>query len=179
MKIFGTALGTVFGLGVLIALLAGAYFLFDYVLNVFAILEPQTRTLAAIASVVAVLCSVIIAEGIKAHGRGDDRLPASGKAEIYERLLAICCSRTVRQSIPDEPESYTEIVKTERLLALYGNTKVISAYVGFRKQAKENGKPEDGLVLLRKLAIEMRGDLGQGQFVRSPDDLLDLLLKPH
>ena len=69
MKPSGTLLGTVFGLGLLAAILAGVYLLLKYVVHVFASLEPQTESLAAIASAVALLCAVIIAEGLKARSR--------------------------------------------------------------------------------------------------------------
>ena len=66
-----TFLEILFGLVLLLTLLAGAYFLFKYVAKVFATLDPQVETLPAIATVVAVLCAVVVAEGLKARRQTD------------------------------------------------------------------------------------------------------------
>ena len=69
MKILSSFLGLVFGLALLAALLAGGYFLFRYVADGFATLEPTVATLTAIASVVALLCATIVANGLKARSK--------------------------------------------------------------------------------------------------------------
>jgi hypothetical protein len=178
LKIFGTALGTVFGLALLFALLAGAYFLLAYVVGVFAGLGADAGTIAAIASVVAILCAAILAEGLKARGRIDQpAVTVAEKAAVYERLLSLCCGRLGRQGSPDGPAPDAELAKMERLLALHGSTKVISAYVLLRRLAKEEGRPDNaGAPQLKTLAMEMRSDLGRGHSLRKPDELLELLL---
>lgn len=175
MKIFGTALGTVFGLALLLALLAGGYFLFEYVVSVFAALEPQARTLVAIGSVVVLLSAVIIAEGLKARGQ-NGRQAAAEKTATYERLLSFCCERLKRPENPEVRAADEELVKIERLLVLQGSTKVITAYVKLKRLAKQGGTPsETELALLNALVMEMRSDLGRPEFIRKQNDLLELL----
>ncbi len=178
MKIFSTFLGAVFGLALLLAFLAGGYFLFKYIASVFATLEPQVETLAAIASVVAVLCAVIVAEGLKARSQKDQySIATAEKAKLYERLLFLCCEQLKRKGNGDEWAADTELVKIEQLLALHGSAKVIAAYNNLRRLSKQDGPPGDTEpVLLSKLLMEMRGDLGRTEFMRKENDLLDLLL---
>ena len=178
MRIFSTFIGMIFGLALLVVFLAGGYFLFKYIASVFATLEPQVETLAAIASVVAVLCAVIIAEGLKARGQNEHHsIATSEKAKIYERLLFLCCEQLKRHGNRDEPAADAELVKLEQLLALHGSVKIITAYDKLRRLAKRAGKPGDTApALLSKLLMEMRGDLGRTEFIRKENDLLDLLL---
>jgi hypothetical protein len=178
LKTPGTGLRTVFGLALLFALLAVAYFLLKYVVGVFAGLGADVGTIAAIASVVAILCAAILAEGLKARGRTDQpAVTVAEKAAVYERLLSLCCGRLARQGSSDGPAPDAELAKLERLLALHGSTKVISAYVRLRLLAKEEGRAVDaGEALLKTLAMEMRSDLGRGDSLRKPDELLELLL---
>lgn len=162
----------------LLAFLAGGYFLFKYVANIFATLEPQVETLAAIASIVAVLCAGIVAGGLKARTQEEHGSIATlRKAKIYERLLSLGCEQLKRQGNGDEQAVNAELVKLEQLLALHGNAKVISAYDKLQRSAKQDGAPSDkAAALLSKLLMEMRGDLGRTEFIRKENDLLDLLL---
>jgi hypothetical protein len=179
LRIFSTFLGPLFGLAVLFALLAGGYFLFKYVVGIFATLEPQIETLAAIASVVALLCAVIIAEGLKALGQKDDRSTAAAeKVQLYERLLFLCCEQLKTLGTGDQRIADAELVEIEHRVALHGSAKVISAYVELRRLAKQVGHPGDAIsVLVKKLLMEMRRDLGRTEFVRNENDLFDMLLE--
>ena len=138
----------------------------------------KVETLAAVASVVAVLCAVIIAEGLKARGQNEHHsIATSEKAKIYERLLFLCCEQLKRHGNRDEPAADAELVKLEQLLALHGSVKIITAYDKLRRLAKRAGEPGDTApALLSKLLMEMRGDLGRTEFIRKENDLLDLLL---
>lgn len=179
MKASGNFLGTAFGLALLFGLLAGGYFLFKYVGNVFATLEPQVEVLAAIASVVALLCAVIIAEGLKARGQKDNYPVATAeKAKTYERLLSLCCEQLKRQQSFDQPNANTDLVDIENFLALQGSSKVVSAYVEFRRLTRSAEAPADrGTTQLRKLLMEMRSDLGRADFIRSEKEFLEMLLE--
>lgn len=179
LKIFGTFLGTVFGLAMLFALLAGGYFLFKYVVSMFGTLEPQVETLAAIASVVALLCAVIIAEGLKARGQKESYSIATvERAKIYERLLFLCCEQLKTPGDGDVRAADAELGKIEHLLALHGSAKVISAYVRLRRMEIQDGKSSDAApALVNNLLTEMRGDLGRTDFIRKESDLLALLLR--
>src|SRR5258705_13071055 len=87
------SVATIFGLALLLVLAAGVYFLFKYVTGVFSSLDPQVETLAWIGSIVALLCAVIIAEGLKARAQQEQSIAPAEKAKVYERLLALCCDQ--------------------------------------------------------------------------------------
>lgn len=55
-----------FGLALLAAFLTGGYYLFKYVASLSGTLEPQLKTLAIIATIVALFCAAIIVSGLKA-----------------------------------------------------------------------------------------------------------------
>jgi hypothetical protein len=173
------AFGTFLGLALLLLLLGGGYLLFKYVAGVFSTLEPQVETLAAIASVVALLCAVIIAEGLKARTQGEDGpITAAEKARAYERLLFQCCEQLRGEGNAESQTTDVEIARIEQFLALHGSAKVIAAYVDLRRVAKEEGQTGDATSsLLNRLLVEMRADLGRSGVIRSDNDLLDLLLR--
>ena len=168
----------VFGVALLAALLTGGYFLFRYIVSVFNTLEPQVETLAAIASVVALLCAVIIAEGVKSRGKNDSlAIAAAGKVKVYEGLLSVWSERLKSHGIGRVSEADAELVKLEQLLALYGSAQVITAYFTLRRSAKQEGElGDESPALLNKLLMEMREDLGCTAFNRKQGDPLDLLL---
>ena len=178
IKAFGNFLGVVLGLTLLVAFLAGGYFLFRYIVEVFGELDPAVATLTAIASVVALLCAAIIANGLR--GRGQKHQETSiraDKAALYEQLLTLWGERLKRQERKDNPVAEDELLKLERLLALRGSPKVIMAYVELQRLARRKGLSGDGVPeLLNKLVMEMRKDLGRGVLNLSDSDVLDLLL---
>ena len=189
MKTFSTFLGIVFGIAILAALLAGGYFLFiyavdafNYMVNAFGTLEPQLKAITIIASVIALLCALIIASGLKKVR--SQKESSSGKtvekAKIYERLLAFWCEQLKKQTGGEESVAHSELIKLEQLLALHGSPKVITAYAKLRRLESSEGKPDDELPeLLKKLVLEMRRDLGRMEFNLKKNDLLDLLLSPN
>ncbi|OQZ04847.1 MAG: hypothetical protein B6D34_01050 [Candidatus Brocadia sp. UTAMX1] len=165
MKTFGIFLGMMFGL----ALLSGGYFLFKYIVSVYDMLEPQVKTVAAIASVVAILCSVIISVRSKAVCASDGAV--SKRADVYERLALFCTNRLKAgaEALADD----RELATLEQLFALHGNTKVISVYLELRRTMRE-GEKEVGL--LNKLILAMRADLGRRELNLKEKDILGLLL---
>jgi hypothetical protein len=170
----GNFLGTLLGLGLLLAIASGAYFLFKYVVNVFAALEPQVETLAAIASVVALLCAVIIAEGIKSRTKAEVlSAVADEKAKIYARLLLLCGEQVGGWS---GAPATSELRGIEIFLALHANAKVVAAYNALRRAMQGGGAGTTAPTLLIKLLAEMRGDLGRADFVRNENELIDLML---
>jgi hypothetical protein len=165
------SLGTIFGLVLLFALLAGGYYLFKYVTGVFSTLDPQLETLAGIASVVALVCAVIVAEGLKAGRSGDS---VAEKARIYGELLFVCCER-LRQG--GEVDASTELARIEQSLALHGAARVIAAYGAFRRLTVQYEQQDDTAAThLLKLLTEMRADLGHAALVRNENELRDILL---
>ena len=179
MKIFSTFLGMVFGVALLAALLTGGYFLFKYIASVFSTLEPQFETLAAIASIVAVLCAVIVAEGLKARSQNEyQAIAAVEKSKIYEPLLSLVSAQLKKQKSTDVHEAVIDLSKLEQLLALHGSAKVITAYINFKRSAVKGEKSGDEAhELLKKLLVEMRMDIGRKDLSLNKNDVLDLLLK--
>lgn len=177
MKALSAFLGLIFGLALLAGLLAGGYFLFRYIVGVFATLEPTVATLTAIASVVALLCTTIIASGLKARSQKDEGAGTRvEKAGIYEKLLSVCSAQLQRQKSTEELGANGELINLEQLLALHGSPKVITAYVNLRRLARPDVNSGDEVpALLNKLVMEMRADLGCKELNLKENDLLDLL----
>ncbi|NUO09036.1 MAG: hypothetical protein HUU08_10215 [Candidatus Brocadia sp.] len=175
MKAFGIFLGTIISLALLAALLVGGYFLFKYVVGVFDTLGPQYETIAAIASIVVVLCAVIIAGGLRS------RCPNEGlavKVNVYERLAVFLADQLKRDKTDEEVRADKgELIKLEQLLVLYGGPKVITTYMQMRRIIREE-KKEGGetMALLNKLALAMRADLKRRELNLKEKDVLDLLL---
>lgn len=171
-----SAFGTVFGLALLLGLLAGAYFLFKYVTGVFATLEPQAETLAWVASIVALLCAVIIAEGLKARGQREaEAIAAAEKAGVYQQLLSACCAQWTASDSANGPLRDPELVRIEHALALQGSGKVISAYLDFRRADNAGNSQDQTSAPLSRLVQAMRADLGRSDVSRGDADLLELL----
>ncbi len=172
MKRLGTLIGVVAALGLLGILLIGGYSMFKHLVSMLDTLGPQGETIVGVASVVALLCAVIIAWGYKAGWRN---AAYPERASGYERLLSIWC-RSLGMSGADLGIE-REIAELERALALHGGAKVISAHLALRR-AKEN---DDELnELLQKLAVAMREDIrGQEETWLDKNQLLDLLLSRH
>jgi len=169
MKAFGTFLGVILGLALLAALLAGGYALFSYVVNLFDVLGPQLEPIVAIASIVALLCAVIIAGGLRARLTNDGAVVQ--KSNVYERLVLLYADRLMgAEGKMDEQE----LVKLEQLLALYGSPKVIDVYMELRRAGQHAEKEAMGL--LNKLVMAMRADLGRRDLSVKERDLLDLLV---
>jgi hypothetical protein len=159
------------GFAVLAGLLAGAYFLYRYVTGVFATLDPQIEVVLAVASIVALLCAVIISEGLKARGRNDPYSIVAGEpAKTYERLLLLCCERLREQGHDARQVTEAEMSKAEQLLALHGSAKAASAYLEVRRVLNE-GKTGEGSAALSKLLAQMRKDLGR-DLMANADDIL-------
>lgn len=178
MKAFGTLLGMVFGLVLLAAFLVGGYFLFKYVVDLFDTLEPQVKAITVIASIVAVLCAMIIAGGLRSRSQKEDSSStAIEKTNSYERLLTFWSERLKRLAGGEGLVADSELINLEQQLALHGSSKVITAYMKLRRLARQGGEPGGEVPsLLNKLALEMREDLGRATLNLEGSDLLDLLL---
>lgn len=176
MRERSTFLGMVFGLALFSALLMACYLLFSSIVNSLSPLEPQVKTITAIASVVALLCALIVASGLKARGQGENNSRVVKNAHIYERFLSLWHNSLNRQ----EWEINSETTNLEQLLALYGSPRVITAYVNLKRRIKQEGESgDDILTLFNRLIMEMRLDLGQTELNLKENDALDLLLSHY
>ena len=135
MKPAGNFLGTVVGLSVVAGLLFAAYLLLKYVAQVFASVQPQVETLAAIASAAALLGAAIVADGLRSLGaRALQTAAFARKAATYEAWLSHCAG-----CLPDA--GLVEIVQT---LALVGTRKAMAAYLKYLCVRKDLGPVELG-----------------------------------
>ena len=162
MKALGAFLGLVFGLALLAGLLAVGYFLFRYVADVFATLEPTVATLTAIASVVALLCAIIVAGGLKTRGQKDQSVGTRvEKTRLYEQLLSVCGKQFQGQKSTEESAADSALINLRQLLILHGSPKVITAYLDLQRQARQEGQQADPVpALLNKLVAAMRNQFG-------------------
>ncbi|MCJ7721066.1 hypothetical protein MUO98_01475 [Candidatus Bathyarchaeota archaeon] len=173
MKAINNFLGVVLGLALLAALLAGGYFLVKYAVGVFGRLDPQLATVTAIASVVALICAAIIANGLKSQdnetGNHDE------KAQLYQQLLyALCPSEPSER---EDSDAEVEHLRLKQRLALYGSPGVITAYAELERHLRQKESHGAGVQpLLKQLVMEMRKDLGQTKLNIKHDDLLYLLI---
>lgn len=177
MKTSGNVIGVLTGLVLLLVLLVGGYYLFNYAANILGALDPPLRTITAIASVVAVLCSTIIAGGLKSHRKVDNTSSTQlDKANIYRELLYLCDERLKTPPNNGHWLADNEQTKIEHHLALHANPKVITAYVNLQRSIQRQEQANDeAYSLLRKLVVEMRTDLGRTEFNLNDNDLLVLL----
>jgi hypothetical protein len=172
-----TILATFFGFALLVALATGGYFVFKYVVDVFATLDPPFASLAAIASVVALLCAAIIAGGLRERGRTENcPLAMMQRAKLYERLLTLCCEQVKGREDGNPQRTMTNLPEIERALALHGSAKVVAAYNNFRRLRRQDGQPAEAITaMLSKLVAEIRKDLGRTDLMRDDKDLHELL----
>jgi hypothetical protein len=178
MKRLGTFFGIIFGLALLAAFAAGAYFLFQYVVGLFDLLDPQFQAITLIASVVALFCALIIADGLKGRQYKAANLHmVTEKANLYERVLMYWCDPSKQPISSGELINESELVRLERQLVLHASPKVLTAYLNLRRQGlQENASDTQTIDLLSKLALEMRSDLGHLDPKLKENELLDLLL---
>lgn len=166
MNIFGKTFGLLVCLALLGALGAGGYFALEFVVGLFASLEPQVARVTAIACAVALLASLIVTSGIREAGR------KSKAAWIRERKAAayqffIDCQRA------DEPEKLKAL---DGMLALYGGATVIKAHAALRAFEREKGvQHPDARAQLGKVLLEIRKDLGSDVYGIAAADLQQLV----
>lgn len=177
MKKASVILGVILGLTLLAAFLAGGYFLFEYIASLFGTLEPQLKTLAIIATIVAFFCAAIIASRLKAGGTNNI---SAARENLYQQLLVHWSERLKDVSGSEGCVADDEIIALEQRLALHGSSKVIAAYMNLRKSIGHEGKlGDESRELLKKLLLEMRVDIGRTEYNLNKNDLLDLLLGHH
>lgn len=175
MKTFSIFFGMIFGLLLVAALLAGTYYLFEYIASLFGTLEPQLKTITIIATIVAFFCAAIIASGLKASSQN---IVPSEKINLYQRLLVLWNGRLKQVTVEEVWGVESELVGLEQQLALLGSSRVVAAYLNLRRSTKQEGKPgDDAIELLQKLLVEMRTDIGRKEQKLNKSDVLDLLLE--
>lgn len=170
MKAFGSLLGLLTGLAVLAGLAYGGYYLYLYIEDVFYTLDLHTRTLAAIGSAVAILCSIIIASGGKARLKSQSANPQ--KENLYEQAISFLAGQ-----LQSKKTSAAEQDNFEKKMALYANQKVIALYRQLQEELANNAAKEDIKALYVKLILAMRSDIGQKDLNLKEKELSVLLFQ--
>ena len=174
MNKFSTFIGVLFGLTMLAVFLTGSYYLFEYVSSLFGTLEPQLKTMAIIATIVAFFCAAIVASGLKA---GSPISISAARENLYQQLLVHWSERLKDEASGDGRLDDGTLITLEQGLALHGNPKVIVAHINLCKSTEQERKLGDkSRELLKKLLLEMRADIGRTEFNLNKNVLLDLLL---
>jgi len=174
VKTSESILSVVFGFALLAALLISGYFMFKYVADMYSTLDPQTRTLVTIASIVSIVCAAIIAGGFKARSSAED---IALKAKVYELLAAFHVDQ-LKGTLTDGKErpDMIDLIKLEQLLSLHGSQKVITTHKQLRSAMQEGTKESNETSrLLNKLVQAMRADLGGEPNIKEKD-VLELLV---
>jgi phage gp36-like protein len=179
MKVFGTLVSLAVGLSLLLAIVAGGYFLFRYSMEMFGTLEPRLAALTAVVSFVAILCCSITAGSLKAaNQQGVITTVFNNKEALYKQLMMHWVNKIQSGQDSLGLDRENELAELDKLLALYGSPKVISAYLGLCRSAEEEKTDErELLLLLIKLVKEMRSDLGSASLIFKETDLAALLLR--
>jgi len=160
--------GSFIGLALLLAVLVGCYLLFRYIGGIFAALDPRDGTLAAIASVVALVCAVIVAEGIKSLGHSNGGVPVDRRVALYARILPLAADRLTRPVSHD-----VELPSLESQLVLCAGTRVVAAYMTLRRCGQRDDAARSAL---RALVVAMRLDLGRNDTLQNVDETIAALL---
>lgn len=160
MSMFGRTLGLLLGVALIAALGAGAWLALEYIGSLFASLDAQVARVTAIGSVVVLLASMIVAAGIRAHGRARRAAQVrEQKTATYQLFVDFWADPA---AVPDKLQAL------DRLLALYGGAGVIRSHTALRAIAREKGaRHPDAQAQLGKALVEIRRDLGSDAEPRS------------
>ncbi len=160
MKFIIKITATLFSLVLLGAIVAGAYYLFKHVMDLYARLDVQIHPVAELASLVILLSALAVAGGIReARKRKSDQRLVRDKAALYERIVhewvAADGGRSGDIELPDA------VPDLERSLALRAGPAVLKAYAALKKIQENSGSagPELRSQLVYVL-FQMRKDLG-------------------
>ena len=169
MKIFGKTFGVLVGLALVGALGTGAYLALEFIVSLFASLEVQVARVTAIASVVVLLASMIVAAGIREAGRRSRVAQVREQKAATYQLFVDCW-----EDSDTAPEKHQAL---DRLLALYGGGAVIKAHVALRTIAREKGSQHpDAASQFGKALLEIRKDLGDDGQGITAGELRELVL---
>jgi hypothetical protein len=180
MKVLSQTIALLLGLALLAALGLGGYRIANYIVDLFTSLDFQVARITAIASVVALLASIIIARGVRASGKQNQTAaPVGEKTNTYRLLIDFWYERLGQSCGADDRTSIRsseELRTLERSLALYGSPSVIKAHITLRALERDCGAngPEVKLQFA-KVLVAMRKDLGSQTAGLSPEDLQQLL----
>jgi hypothetical protein len=176
MKSVRVLFSVALGVGLLGALAVGGYFGVKFIVDLFAMLDPQAVIVTAIASVMTLLCAVLIHRGcVLASQKEVNTYTRLGKAQLYERILLLWGTKLKNQAVSGDPSVDDELQQLAQLLTLRGSSRVIKAYLELHALEKTGGLLSPDIPSrFVTVQMEMRKDLGLSMQTLNAEDLLQL-----
>lgn len=181
MKYIKSTLSAFISLIVLGALGIGGYYALKYVLGIFGRMDFQVAIVAAIASIVILLATLVIARSIRrSSGQHWVNQLHAQKTVTYQFFIDLWQDliRLGPGSGGEVPDVLSEeLLMLDRQLILYGSPGVIKAHTVLRGLDRAEGMRNPDLILkLAEALIEIRKDLGSNNFGFSGKELEQLVL---
>jgi hypothetical protein len=181
MKLLSSICYMLLGFALFGALIIGAYFALQSVVNLFYGLNVHVVSVIY-ASVLSCLFSVVIISLTVRLGQkriGIERMQRE-KAAVYQRFLATWSSM-LNQARTSSTQSTLHIASdlrvAEQQLLLWGSNNVLKYYAAYQNyEILHNPRDPSVLPLIEKILQEMRKDLGQSNVGIQTGDLLNLLV---
>lgn len=143
-----------------------------YLNTLYMSIDTQVAKVTAIASIVTLFCTLILANGIKSVSKNFD---TTEMIILYQFFLEYYSEKIKDKSGIDCHKD--KLSALEQRLALHGSPKVITAYLNLRKlAANEVMHVEETQEQFKKMLLAMRADIGRSELNVNKKDLLDLLL---
>jgi hypothetical protein len=179
------SLSKIFNMIVTVILLVGVgsagYFALRFISSRFGRMDPEVAAVTAIASLVMLLASFIIAGSIRrtSSGSKQNQLRAE-KAATYKVVINVWEEHLLSGAVDRATRAASEELDAlDRLLILYGSPEVIRAHARLRALAHEKASKDTNMSLqFTRMLMEMRKDIGSETLGFSAGELQQFLL-PH
>ena len=176
MKLIGQMVALLFGVSLLAATGFGVYLGLQYVVALFAALDPQVASVTGIGCVVALTAAWGVSRGLRTAIRESKAMTLREEKTATYQLFVDFWKNLLRQeraSTDPLPADLSERLQLlDRLLALYGAAAVIKAHTALR--ALQQARNQDLRPQFAKALVEIRKDLGSDSLVA--EELRQLLL---
>lgn len=179
MKAISKILYMILTVILLVGVGSAGYFALRFISSLFGRMDPEVAAVTAIASLMMLLASLIIAGSIRRASRGSkqNQLRAD-KAATYKVVINVWQEQLLGPGL-ENPVTNTaseELQALDRLLILYGSPEVIKAHAGLRALERERGAQDPNVSLqFTRTVMEMRQDLGSETLGFSVGELQQLL----
>ena len=176
MKLIGQMVALLFGVSLLAATGFGVYLGLQYVVALFAALDPQVASVTGIGCVVALTAAWGVSRGLRTAIRESKAMTLREEKTATYQLFVDFWKNLLRQeraSTDPLPADLSERLQLlDRLLALYGAAAVIKAHTALR--ALQQARNQDLRPQFAKALVEIRKDLGSDSL--AAEELRQLLL---
>jgi len=181
MKVIGRIVAVLFGVSLLGAMGFAVYLALQYIVALFAGLDPQVANVTGIACVVALTAAWVIARGIRTAIRQSKAMALREEKTATYQLFVDFWENLLRQrrvrTDPLPAELSEKLQLLDRLLALYGGAAVIKAHTALRGLARDKGaQHSDVRARFGEALVAIRKDLGADTPRNTAHELERLLL---